>query len=66
MFIIFAVISLLVVGLLAFSGKLSTFGRLPGDLQYWGARTRVFAPIMSMLLLSLLLSLVLSLLMWIL
>ncbi|MBA3355532.1 MAG: DUF2905 domain-containing protein [Pyrinomonadaceae bacterium] len=65
MFIIFAVTSLLVIGLLAFSGKLSKFGRLPGDIQYRGTRTRVFAPITSMLLLSLLLSLVLSLLTWI-
>jgi len=64
MFIILAVISLLVIGLLAFSGKLSKFGRLPGDIQYRGTRTRVFAPITSMLLLSLLLSLVLSLLSW--
>ncbi len=65
MFIIFAVISLLVIGLLAFSGKLFKLGRLPGDIQYRGTRTRVFAPITSMLLLSLLLSLVLSLLTWI-
>ncbi len=64
MFMILAVISFLVIGLLAFSGKLFKFGRLPGDIQYRGARTRVFAPITSMLLLSLLLSLVLSLLSW--
>jgi len=64
MFMILAVISLLVIGLLAFSGKLPKFGRLPEDIQYRGARTRVFAPITSMLLLSLLLSLVLSLLSW--
>jgi hypothetical protein len=64
MLIIFAIISLLVIGLLAFSGKLSKFGRLPGDIHYKGERTRVFAPLTSMLLLSLLLSVVLTLLMW--
>jgi NAD/NADP transhydrogenase beta subunit len=61
---IFAIIALLIVGLLAFSGKLSKFGRLPGDIQYKGERTRVFAPITSMLLLSLLLSVILMLLSW--
>ena len=64
MLMIFAIIALLIVGLLAFSGKLSKFGRLPGDIQYKGERTRVFAPITSMLLLSLLLSVILMLLSW--
>ncbi len=64
MLMIFAIISLVAIALLAFSGKLSKFGRLPGDIQYKGERTRVFAPITSMLLLSLLLSLVLTLLSW--
>ncbi|HWS86854.1 MAG TPA: DUF2905 family protein [Pyrinomonadaceae bacterium] len=52
---------LLVVPLL-FSRKLSWFGRLPGDIRYEGRRTRVYAPLASMLLLSLILSLALSLL----
>lgn len=66
MLMILAIVSLVVVvvGLLAYSGKLNRFGRLPGDIQYQGERTKVFAPITSMLLLSLLLSLVLSLLSW--
>ncbi|MDP9093436.1 MAG: DUF2905 domain-containing protein, partial [Actinomycetota bacterium] len=32
------------------------FGRLPGDINYRGSRTRVYAPIMSSLLISLALS----------
>ncbi len=52
----------LLVGLLLFSRKLSWFGRLPGDIRYEGRRTRVYAPLVSMLLLSLILSLALSLL----
>lgn len=37
-------------------------GRLPGDINYRGSRTRVYAPIMSSLLISLALSIVLTLL----
>ena len=64
MFIVLAIVSLLIIVFLAFSGRLASFGRLPGDIDYRGERTRVFAPLTSMLLLSLLLSLVLSLLSW--
>jgi len=53
---------LLLVGLLLFSRGLTWFGRLPGDIRYEGRRTRVYAPLVSMLLLSLALSLLLSLL----
>jgi hypothetical protein len=38
------------------------FGRMPGDIAYRGRRTRVYAPIMSSLLLSLVLSVGLTLL----
>jgi hypothetical protein len=38
------------------------FGRLPGDVHYRGRRTRVYAPIMSSLLVSLALSVLLTLL----
>ncbi|HEV7842882.1 MAG TPA: DUF2905 domain-containing protein [Pyrinomonadaceae bacterium] len=48
----------LVVGLLIYSGALSWFGRLPGDIRYKGANTRVYVPITSMLLLSVVLSLI--------
>lgn len=50
------------IGLLIWSGALSWFGRLPGDLRLGGERTRVFIPITSMLIVSLVLSLV----MWVL
>ena len=46
------------VGLLMWTGALSWFGRLPGDLRFGGERTRVFIPLTSMLVVSLLLSLV--------
>lgn len=36
------------------------FGRLPGDITYRGRRTRVYAPIVSSLLISLVLSVVLT------
>ena len=55
--ILLGLILLLAVGFLIISRKLSWFGRLPGDLQYEGRHTRVYAPLVSMLLLSLLLSL---------
>jgi len=43
--------------LLIYSGALSWFGRLPGDIRYEGEHTRVYIPIVSSLLLSLVLSL---------
>jgi Protein of unknown function (DUF2905) len=57
LFLIACGILLVVVGLLVWSGALSWFGRLPGDLHWEGERTRVFIPITSMVLLSVALSL---------
>jgi hypothetical protein len=51
---------LVVIGLLVWSGGLSWFGRLPGDIRIERPRTRVYVPITSMLLLSVVLSLVLA------
>ena len=56
--IILVGVAIVVVGLLAYAGALSWFGRLPGDLSFGGERTRVFIPITSMLIVSLVLSLV--------
>jgi hypothetical protein len=56
------VLLLLLVGVLIFSRKLAWLGRLPGDIRYEGRRTRVYAPLASMLLLSLALSLLVYLL----
>jgi DUF2905 family protein len=57
LFLVVAGILLVVLGLLVWSGALSWFGRLPGDLRWEGERTRVFIPITSMVLLSVALSL---------
>lgn len=46
-----------IVGLLIYSGALSWFGRLPGDIRYKGDNVQVFVPIVSMLIISLVLSL---------
>lgn len=51
-------VGVIVVGLLIYTGTLSWFGRLPGDIRYEGEHTRVYVPITSMLLVSLVLSLV--------
>ena len=57
-------VGLALLGLSAFGGRLSKFGRLPGDVRYSGRNTRVFLPLTSMLLLSVVLSVVLTLLGW--
>jgi uncharacterized membrane protein len=45
------------VGFLIYTGALSWFGRLPGDIRYESEHVRVYVPIVSMLLVSLVLSL---------
>ncbi|MCA1555226.1 MAG: DUF2905 domain-containing protein [Acidobacteria bacterium] len=60
--VVFIGVAVIVIGLLIYTGALSWFGRLPGDLRFGGERTRVFIPITSMLIVSLVLSLV----MWVL
>ena len=57
-------VGLALLGVLAFGGRLSKFGRLPGDVRYSGRHTRVFIPVTSMLLLSIVLSVLLTLLGW--
>ncbi len=47
---------LVVVGLAAWAGGLSWFGRLPGDVRIERGAVRVYAPLASMLLVSLVLS----------
>ena len=48
---------MIVVGLLVWSGALSWFGRLPGDIRIERTSTRVYVPITSMLLVSIAVSL---------
>ncbi len=46
-----------VVGILAYAGWLSWFGRLPGDIRYESDRVSVYIPLVTMLIISLVLSL---------
>jgi hypothetical protein len=55
--IIIGGLCLVFAGLLIYTGWLSWFGRLPGDVRYEGEHVQVYVPIVSMLLLSLVLSL---------
>jgi len=48
---------LVIVGLLIYSGALRWFGKLPGDLRYQSDHVQLYAPIVSMLIISLVLSL---------
>jgi hypothetical protein len=50
----------IVAGVLAMTGALGWFGRLPGDIRIESGGTRVWFPIVSMLLVSVLLSAVLA------
>jgi hypothetical protein len=52
---------LILVGLLIWSGSLSWFGRLPGDIRIERETVRVYVPIVSMLVVSLVVSLALYL-----
>lgn len=55
-------VAIALLGLLAWAGALGWFGRLPGDIRIEGERTRVYVPIVSMLLVSVVLSIVVTLL----
>ena len=49
-----------IAGVLAMTDALGWFGRLPGDVRIESGNTRVYFPIVSMLLVSVLLSLVMA------
>ena len=49
---------LIIAGLLYWSGLLSWIGRLPGDIRIEKETTRIYIPIVSMLVISVVLSLV--------
>jgi hypothetical protein len=53
--------AVVVAGLLIMAGGLSWFGRLPGDARVESGSVRVYAPIVSMLLISVVLSLLVAL-----
>ena len=50
-------VGVILIGLLIYSGALSWFGRLPGDIRYESENARVYVPIVSMLIASVVLSL---------
>jgi hypothetical protein len=54
-------VALILIGLLFWSGSLSWFGRLPGDIRVEHDSVRVYIPLVSMLIVSLVLSLVMYL-----
>ena len=54
-------VGLILIGLLLWSGSLSWFGRLPGDIRIERDSLRLYLPIVSMLLVSAVVSLVLYL-----
>ncbi|MHB0971924.1 MAG: DUF2905 domain-containing protein [Thermoanaerobaculia bacterium] len=54
--IVVAGLALAVIGLLVYSGALSWFGRLPGDIRIERESVRFYIPITSMVLVSVVLS----------
>jgi hypothetical protein len=52
---------IVIVGLLVWSGALSWFGRLPGDIRIERPNSRFYAPITSMLIVSVVISLIATL-----
>lgn len=54
--LVVAGIVLIVAGLLAWSGLLSWFGRLPGDIRIEREHSRIYVPLTSMLIVSVVLS----------
>jgi hypothetical protein len=54
-------VGLILIGLLVWSGGMSWFGRLPGDIRIERETMRVYVPIVSMALVSVVVSVVLYL-----
>ena len=55
--VIIAGVCVVFTGLLIYTGWLSWFGRLPGDIRYESDHVQVYVPIVSMLIVSAVLSL---------
>jgi hypothetical protein len=60
--IVAAGVTLVLIGLLVWSGGLSWFGRLPGDIRIEKESVHIYIPLVSMLVVSVVLSLILNLL----
>jgi hypothetical protein len=56
--LVVAGLALVLIGLLAWGGLLSWFGRLPGDIRVERPTVRVYVPLTSMLLVSIVLSMI--------
>ena len=59
-FIVVAGIVIAAVGILVWSGGLSWFGHLPGDIRIERDNVRIYIPVISMLLISVAASLMLT------
>ncbi len=53
-------VMLIIIGVMYKSGLLNWFGNLPGDIKYEGENTKIYFPIVTMVIVSILLSLILS------
>ncbi len=51
---------IVLLGVLIMTGAMGWFGRLPGDIRLEGERSRVYIPLVSMLILSIVLSILLT------
>lgn len=60
MLLVAAGVVAIIAGLLAMAGALGWFGRLPGDIRIGNGGTRVYIPIVTMLVISVALSLVMA------
>ena len=59
-FVVVAGILIVVLGVLAWAGRLSWFGRLPGDIRIERGNVRIYIPLISMLLVSVVATILLS------
>jgi uncharacterized membrane protein len=59
-FVVVAGILIVVLGVLAWAGGLSWFGRLPGDIRIERGNVRIYIPLISMLLVSVVATILLS------
>ncbi len=58
-FVVVAGILIVLLGILVWTGGLSWFGRLPGDIRVERGNVRIYVPVVSMLLVSVTATLVL-------
>jgi uncharacterized membrane protein YidH (DUF202 family) len=60
-YIILVGVGLIVIGILAWSGAISWFGNLPGDLKIERGSAKIYIPITSMLIISVVLTILILL-----